>query len=152
MVFAEYKNQPVLVGYFTLSNKYLVVKRDGQISETLRKRIAKFCTYNHDMKRHELAAPLIAQLGKNFANGFDQLITGDELLQMACDRVASVLLALGGKIAYVECEPNAKLISFYERNRFREFDRRFLDKSERERYHCDCFIQMLRYFMSIPIC
>lgn len=112
LVFASYRDEPVLVGYFSLANKLLVISKRARLSNTMRRRIAKFCSYNPLLDRHELSAPLIAQLGKNFYNGYNTLITGDELLQMACDRVASVLLMLGGKIAYLECEPQPKLVSF----------------------------------------
>lgn len=34
-----------------------------------------------------IVAPLIAQLGKNYANGYNKLITGDELLAMALEKL-----------------------------------------------------------------
>ena len=69
LVFTSYKNEPVLVGYFTLANKTLVIPKKRIDSRTLQKRIAKFGEYNPDLKNYQLSIPLIAQLGKNFSQG-----------------------------------------------------------------------------------
>ena len=43
---------------------------------------------------------------------------------MACDLVQEVQLNIGGKIAYIECEDKPKLVEFYKRNGFIEFNKR----------------------------
>ena len=95
IVLASYKKKPELAGYFTLANKHIFVDSD-KISNTLRKRINKFATYNRDTRTYYLSTPLIAQLGKNYSNGLDKLITGDELLELACEKVARIQFDLGG--------------------------------------------------------
>ena len=143
LVFASYKNNPELVGYFCLANKYITVQRSS-LSKTLRKRISKFSTLDKNIDAYCLSAPLIAQLGKNYAKELNLLITGKELLQMACQKVSAIQLDLGGKFAYLECEDKPKLIQFYTANGFFEFDKRPLDRDETN-IDGDYLVQMLKY-------
>ena len=144
IITTSYKGAPVIVGYYTLANKNIIVSSNN-ISNTLKRRISKFGIYDSDQKGYRIAAPLIAQLGKNFTNGYDKLITGDELLLLACQQVAQVQEIIGGKIVYLECEDNPKLIDFYSSNGFVNFGKRQLDQDEKEFFEKDYLIQMLRY-------
>ena len=103
----------------------------------------KFATYDSELKSYVLPAPLIAQLGKNYASGYNKLITGDDLLKMACDDILLVQAIVGGKIVYLECEDKEELLSFYRRNGFVEFNKRQLDKDETN-INGKYLIQMLR--------
>lgn len=143
MVFTSFKEKPVLVGYFTLANKIIVV-RQGSVSGTLWKRIKKFGSVSRENKTCAISAPLIGQLGKNYINGYNGLISGDELLQMAIDQVKISQSILGGKVVYLECEDNAKLIDFYERNGFFNFNHRTKDSDETN-INGEYLIQMLSY-------
>lgn len=143
LVYKKYKKQPVLVGYFSLANKYITVGKN-KVSRTVGRRIAKFSVYNQYDNVYSMSAPLIAQLGKNFTDGYNELISGDELLELAIQKVQHVQMDVGGKIAYVECEDKPKLVEFYTRNGFIEFDKRNLDKDETE-LEGEYLIQLLRY-------
>jgi len=88
---------------------------------------------------------LIAQLSKNYANGHNRLITGDELLRIACNKVAQAQEMIGGKIVYLECEDKPNLIQFYESNGFVNFGQRTLDRDETEVLSGKYLIQMLKY-------
>lgn len=147
LVFASYREEWVLVGYYALANKYINIsaKRLGKTSSSLRRRISKFATYDSTLKSYILAAPLIAQLGKNYFNGYNELITGDELLEEACDKIRRLQIDVGGKFAYLECEDKQKLIDFYSRNGFCEFDIRYLDRDETDKLDGDYLVQMLKY-------
>lgn len=147
LVFASYKEEWVLVGYFALANKYIRIssKKLGKASGTLRRRIAKFATHDASLKSYILAAPLIAQLGKNYYNGYDKLITGDELLNEACGKISKLQFDIGGKFVYIECEDKAKLTDFYSRNGFCEFDYRYLDPDETDKLDGRYLVQMLKY-------
>lgn len=147
LVFASYKSEWVLVGYFALANKYIRIsaKYLGKASSTLRRRITKFATFDRELKAYILAAPLIAQLGKNYRDGYDKLITGDELLSEACDKIGKVQFDVGGKFAYLECEDKPKLTDFYSRNGFCEFDYRKLDLDETDKLEGEYLVQMLKY-------
>ena len=144
LVFALYKGERVLAGYFTLANKFITLPSNAMPHRRKRK-LEKLATYDNNLQSYYLAIPLIAQLGKNFTNGYNELMTGDELIDMACNKVKEIQLDLGGRFVYVECEDKPKLIGFYERHGFREFDRRQVEPDETGvdgRY----FIQMIRMF------
>lgn len=143
LVMATYIGQSTLVGYFSLANKYISVPAEP-LSNTQRRRIAKFSIYDSHLCAFCLSTPLIAQLGKNYFNGVDNLITGDALLSLACRKVASIQLALGGRYAYLECEDKPKLTEFYRRNGFQEFDRRVVDSDETG-LDGKYLVQMLKY-------
>lgn len=147
LVFASYKEQWVLVGYFALANKYIRISASqlGKAGSGLRKRINKFANYDPELKAYILSAPLIAQLGKNYANGYNKLISGDELLQEACNKISKIQLDLGGKFAYLECEDKLCLTDFYTRNGFCEFDTRDLDPDETDKMEGEYLVQMLKY-------
>jgi len=144
LVFTSYKKSPVLVGYFTLTNKFLKIDKKA-LSKNMQKRITKFAQYDPDFKKYELSAPLIAQMGKNFYNDYDKLISGDDLLQMACDKVENTQIELGGKVVYLECEDVQKLVEFYERHGFFKFGKRELDPDEEELFEGKYLLQMLKY-------
>ena len=143
LVFASYRQERVLAGYFTLANKYIVVSAK-KLSSTFRKKLNKFATYDSDLKNYYLAAPLIAQLGKNYANGYNKLITGDELLYLACEKVKKTQLDIGGKFVYLECEDKPCLVDFYQRNGFVNFDSRKLDRDE-TMLEGDYLLQLIKY-------
>ena len=143
LVMASHKKRPVLVGYFTLANKNISVSAKG-LSNSNKRRISKFSIYYPQIRKYVLTAPLIAQLGKNYTNGYNKLITGDELLAIACEKVKSIQLDLGGRYVYLECEENPRLIDFYKENGFCEFDKRELDKEETD-IQGKYLIQMLKY-------
>lgn len=144
LIFAEYKKKLELVGYFTLAPKTFFVKK-GNLTSNLRRRVSKFGTYDENIKGYTIPAPLIAQLGKNFTNGLNKLITGDELLKMACDKIKAIQNDVGGKITYLECEDKPKLIEFYETNGFVNFGKRSLDKDEKDDLSGNYLIQLLKY-------
>ena len=63
LVYASFKDEPIISGYFTLANKYIIIKADA-VSGKTRQRIKRFATYDRNIKAFYLSAPLIAQLGK----------------------------------------------------------------------------------------
>lgn len=144
LLFASYKNNPSLIGYFTLGSKTMLVPKDV-LSKNLQKRITKFGVFNSDLKRYLISSPLIAQLSKNFNNGLDKLITGDELLKIACDKVSEAHSIIGGRIVYLECEDRVVITNFYERNGFVKFGKRLLDQDELDFIHGNYLVQMLKY-------
>lgn len=145
LVFASYREKLVLTGYYTLALKYIMISRKRIPSKTLEKRIAKFAEDNTVLKKYIMSVPLIAQLGKNYSNHYDELITGDELLKLACDKVKEVQLNLGGRFVYLECEDKQKLLDFYGSNGFVNFGKRYMDKEEEEKMEGKYLIQMMKY-------
>ena len=144
LVYASYRDKPVLVGYYTITIKNFLIERSA-VSKSLANRIKKFASPSSRAKGYWISAPLIAQLGKNYANNYNKLITGDELLEMACMQIKKAQAMIGGKIAYLECEDKSKLVEFYSSNGFVEFGKRGLDRDEKDVVHGKYYIQMLKY-------
>jgi len=107
--------------------------------------MSKFGQFDKTIQRYTISAPLIGQLGKNYANGYNKLITGDELLKLALDKVREMQTIVGGKIVYLECEQKESLIDFYSRNGFVNFGLRALDRDETDNLSGESLVQMLRY-------
>lgn len=146
LVYTKYQGARVLVGYFTIANKMLSIRKSVKLSSNMKKRIRRFAVNMYDTGQYIIYAPLIAQLGKNFTNGYNHLITGDELLQMACDKVMQIQFIGGGKIAYLECENIPSLLRFYERNGFVEFDKKPVRRSDAQDFRTKEYVQMMKYF------
>ena len=144
LVFAQYREEIVLIGYFTLAYKDFTIPKKS-ISNSLARWLKKYANYNADLGAYKISAPLIAQLSKNFSNGYNKLITGDELLKMACEMVSEIQMLIGGRIVYIECEDKSCLTEFYERNGFVVFSRRQLDAKSKREMDVDYLLQLLRY-------
>ena len=144
LVYASYKKQNVLCGYFTIANKYIIVNKSA-ISKNLARRLRKFSMPGMPGDGIVIMAPLIAQLGKNYDNGYGKIIQGDELLKMALDKIQDAQKIIGGKVVYVECEEIDFLRNFYADNGFVEFGRRQLDKDETREMSGTHLVQLLKY-------
>ena len=142
LIFMVQDNQKLLVGYYTLANKFLSVPRTP-LSKTIRKKMAKFSHYDEDNDCYMLPIPLIAQLGKNYTYLKGRCIEGTDLLRLACKRVMQVQRMIGGKMTYIECASNRRLYEFYTNNDFYELGRRETSSGEIEEN--PALVQMIRY-------
>lgn len=145
LVFASYQGSVVLIGYYALAMKAVVIK-GSLLSSQWRGRLRRFAFYDSDLKQFTLSLPLIGQLGKNYAHHYDRLISGDDLLGIACETVREIQLMSSGKMVYLECEDILPLTSFYERNGFFRFANRNLDGDERDLSQTPYLVQMIKYF------
>ena len=145
LVFASYQGCVVLIGYYALAMKAVVIK-GSLLSSQWRGRLRRFAFYDSDLKQFTLSLPLIGQLGKNYAHHYDRLISGDDLLGIACETVREIQLMSSGKMVYLECEDVLPLTSFYERNGFFRFANRNLDGDERDLSQTPYLVQMIKYF------
>ncbi len=143
LVVSSYKQENVIVGYFAIANKSTIIKK-SVLSRTKRKRFLAFANYDKDINGYHIALPLIGQIGKNYYNGYDKIITGDVLLKLACDKIREIQNAIGGRFVYLECEDKQKLKEFYEENGFVCFGKRNLEKDERDKNIGEYLLQMLR--------
>ena len=143
LVLSEYKGRNVIVGYFAITNKATKIKK-FVISKTKRKKILRYAEYNNESKGYNIALPLIGQLGKNYNNGYNKLISGDILLKFACDKIKQTQNVIGGRYVFLECEDIDKLKNFYEDNGFECFGKRNLEKDERDKNKGEYLLQMLR--------
>lgn len=137
LVYTHSGESQVLVGFYALAMKPVRIK--GQrLSSTWRRRMERFSEYDVDTGSYWVALPLLGQLGKNYTNGYDQMISGKELLDIACSRIQMVQAEVSGKMAYLECKDKKKLVDFYEGNGFHQFERRETDDG--------VLIQLIKYF------
>lgn len=143
LIFASYKDERVLCGYYTIAHKSINISKTASLSKTKQRAITKYATFYPELKMHVLPAPLLAQLGKNFTNDYNKLITGDELMKLACDDISLIHKIAGGKIIYLECEDKQRLLEFYNRHGFVQFGKRELDKDE-DKIAGHYLVQMLR--------
>lgn len=142
IVMSDYKSEKVIVGYFSITNKSIIIRKT-LLSNTKRKALIKYARYDAEAKGYQMALPLIGQLGKNFKNGYNKLISGDELLKLACDKIKQALEILGGKFIYLECEDKEVLKNFYESNGFVCFGKRNLERDEKDKNSGEYFLQMI---------
>lgn len=142
LICSTYKEKNVIVGYFALANKITKIKK-STLSNSVRKRLNRFAEQNTIEKYCTVSLPLIGQLGKNYKNNYNKLISGDDLLKLACDKIREAQNILGGKFAFVECEDKEKLKDFYESNGFVCFGKRNLEKDEKEQNSGNYLLQML---------
>ena len=111
-----------LVGYFTITIKPISVNADS-FSNTMKRKIARVSELDEENGTYTLSAYLIAQLGKNFTNGANASITGEQLLQAAVDTIKELQYMAGGMVIFLEAENEEKLMRFYEdKNEFKRFD------------------------------
>ncbi len=96
---------------------------------------------NERDQTYNLAAYLIAQLGKNYNNGANKYITGKELLGLAIQQIRQLQYLAGGMVLFLEAVNEERLLSFYRENGFQQFDVRLTDSSKSEPHE---LIQLLK--------
>ncbi len=113
-----------LIGYFTLAIKPITVHTEGlDMSKSMQRRLARVSEFDEGNGTYTLSAYLIAQLGKNYKDGANLKITGQQLLQAAMDTIKEIQHMAGGMVVFLEAEENEKLLHFYEdENGFKRFD------------------------------
>lgn len=111
-----------IIGYFTITIKPITVNGDN-FSNIIKKKIARVSEQDEESGNYSLSAYLIAQLGKNFKDGANKKISGDQLLGLAIEKIKELQYMVGGMVIFLEAENDEKLIHFYEdKNGFKRFD------------------------------
>ena len=105
------------MGYFTIALKPLTV-RGETVSNTVKRKLLRISELDEETQTYTMSAYLIAQLGKNFANGVDKRITGEELLEAAWNKIEEIQYRAGGVVTFLEANNEDKLLDFYKDNRF----------------------------------
>lgn len=142
LVMASFQNNPVIAGYFALAMKQISIRKEA-VSNKMRSRIRRFAQFDTNSNSFFLPAILVAQLGKN--DTYKNLISGDELLYFALEKVKEIQNLAGGKLVYVECEDVDKLKRFYYSNGFVEFGKRDRMKDEIGKIKSSYLVQMIKY-------
>lgn len=125
LVFSTYKSVPVLVGYYSLSNKPLVIskKNFSKFSQSLKRKLMGI-GHKTESDNYEIKGYLLGQLGKNYSEEAlaTKALCGADLLKMSTDSMTVAYKATGGRIFYLECEDEPKLKKFYQEHGFREIE------------------------------
>ena len=98
-----------IAAYFSLAIKPMVFA--GTTSKSAIKRIDGF-----SKDAESVGAVVIGQLGKCSLHGNE--ISGAEIINNAFVPIQGVFNAVGGRIVFLECQPERKVIAFYEQNGF----------------------------------
>lgn len=128
------------VGYFTIALKPITVNA-GNMSNTVKRKLERISRFDEVTGTYTASAYLIAQLGKNYTDDFNLRISGEELLDIAWSVIKELQYAAGGVVVFLEAENKYKLLDFYHRNGFREFDTKIVKDSLGNQHE---LIQMLR--------
>jgi hypothetical protein len=118
------EDKVVILGYYTITIKNMPFTEN--VSKSMIKRIDG---YSNNVNSAE--AILIGQLGKDYNHRNE--ISGSEIIVYVMDTIYSIHNLAGGRIAFLECDDNEKIIKFYQDNGFI-----ILQKSGE-------YVQMIRY-------
>ena len=130
-----------LVGYFTLAIKSIVVPAK-ELSNTMKRKIARVSKFDEEKGSYTLAAYLIAQLGKNYSENTKDKITGKQLLQTAIKKIKELQYRAGGMVIFLEAEEHEKLMNFYEtENGFKRFSKKEVDGKDNQKHE---LVQLLK--------
>lgn len=132
-----------ILGYYTIANKPIIIDKKS-LSKTLAKKIIKFASLQ-TKDNYTVQSLLIGQLSKNFKDGNDCLITGEELLDLAMESVHEAQKIIGGKVVFLECEDKPKLVDFYSKYGFIVFGKRMLDRDEVDKVDGAYYLQWIKY-------
>ena len=132
-------NDGGLLGYFTLALKPLTV-RGETVSNTVKRKLLRISELDKQSDTYNMSAYLIAQLGKNYADGRNEEISGEDLIELAWKVIQEVQYMTGGMVTFLEAENEDKLLSFYKSNRFQQFDTRQTANAEEQHE----LVQLLR--------
>ena len=126
LIDGENNEEIIIWGYYTLTLKSL--KFNDELSKSKIKKIDGF-----RVDAVETESILIGQLGKDYK--YRNKISGSAILDYAVDDIYEVHKKVGGRIVFLECADNEKVVKLYQDNDFA-----FLQKSDDGKY-----LQMIRY-------
>lgn len=132
-----------LLGYFAITIKPITVNSEP-FSNTTRRKLARVSELNEQNHTYNLAAYLIAQLGKNYQNGANERITGEELLELAIQQVQQMQYLAGGMVVFLEANNEEKLLAFYHNNGFQQFDSRLTESKDSEQHELIQLLKLLK--------
>lgn len=106
-----------LLGYYSISLQVLNITK---LTEDEIKELDGFSATKHDKRITSLPAILIGQFCKN--DIFKNSITGDEIMEECFKTIARGRELFGGRVVFLECKNEPKLIAFYERLGFNKIE------------------------------
>lgn len=116
LLFSTYKEELVLVGYFSLANKPLTMSKKNYSNLTNRQQRA-LCQNGTKTESggYIVNSYLIGQVGKNYSAKAQKLkaINGTQILTLAYDTVIKAKEIINARYVWIECEDTPKLRNFY---------------------------------------
>ena len=97
--------------------------------------------FDSQTQTYIMSAYLITQLGKSYTDGRNKEITGAELLELAWNVIEDMQYMGGGMVVFLESNDEESLMSFYQDNKFRQFDTRLTSSNVLDQHE---LIQLLR--------
>lgn len=107
LVCFENERSLTVVAYFAIATKPFIVNRN--CSNSFRKKI-----YGQFSNTEVITGALIGQISKNFYNGLDKTISGNDIIALALEKIVAVSRTIGIRIVFLECRDNEYLKKFYE--------------------------------------
>lgn len=128
-----------LLGYFTLAHKIVKIP-PSILSNTRKRRIERYAKFDEALNAYPVSAFLIAQFGKNYSLSEEQRINGNDLMKLADRELYEIQHRIGGGLKFLECEPDKKLIGFYQHQQnFTSFGKRISKKDGKE------YVQLMKF-------
>lgn len=109
------------------------------LSKTKKRRIERYTKFDHVLNAYPVSAFMIAQFGKNYSLGEEQRIRGNDLMKLADKELYEVQYRIGGGLKFLDCEPDIKLIEFYQQQHFTPFGKRISKKDGKE------YVQLMKF-------
>lgn len=121
LVFTSYKGKSVLAGYYSITNKPLIISKRNfsKLSSSLRKKLLGM-GQKTERENYEIKSILVGQIGKNFNH--KELISGTDILKLSYITINQIYQLIGGRIVYLEVDDDNHLREFYNKNGFREVE------------------------------
>lgn len=125
LLFSDYKEEKVLVGYYaiTINSLHFSKKQLSKLSSKLRGSLnSKATKRDKDTGNLEISCYLIGQIGKNFNEDAlkTKSLTGIKILELAYQTILEAKDLTGGSYVYLEYEDTDKLRNIYKRFGFQE--------------------------------
>lgn len=118
LVVSTFQGKPILVGYFTITNKPLLFTKKmlGKCSNSLRSRLNQKGERMRNSENLLIQGFLIAQIGKNYSEEAlkTKAVTGKDLLTLAYEMIDEVQKISAGSYVWVEYEDVDRLRDFYK--------------------------------------
>ena len=115
------KGQKELVGYYAIGHKPIKIPREtplGRMTSSKWREICRIANERSSSTECILSSHMIGQLGKNYCNANNHLISGKDLLQMALQKIVEIRKLAGGKVVFLECEDEEKIQAPLSRGKF----------------------------------
>lgn len=119
LVYVPFKGEDVLVGYFSISNKSLSISKHNwsKITKSVRRKLLPM-GYKTEQDNYNLQSILLGQFAKNDCYRQQKLITGNELMSIANEKIKVAWHVSGGNLLYLEAENEPHIRDFYINNGF----------------------------------